>query len=123
MEQKPLENWKYVVKRYNKFALRVSVPKAVRELVGKGPITKSSGSGNPIQGKLRYYEVLFNLVKYGPSYNFEGYQSAMRGYEGLLTDEEIRAVNSFIASKWDDDILLTQSDINSRYEASKSQGN
>ena len=58
MEQKPLENWKYVVKRYNKFALRVSVPKAVRELVGKGPITKSSGSGDPIQGKLRYYEVL-----------------------------------------------------------------
>ncbi|MGB0784948.1 MAG: c-type cytochrome [Alphaproteobacteria bacterium] len=68
-------------------------------------------------------EILFNLVKYGPGYNLEGYQSAMRGYEGLLTDEEIRAVNSFIAASWPDDVLLTQSGANARYETSKTQGN
>lgn len=68
-------------------------------------------------------EILFNLVKFGPGYNLEGYQSAMRGYEGLLTDEEIRAVNSFIAASWPEEILLIQSEGNARYEASKTQEN
>ncbi len=58
MEQKPLENWKYVVRRDHKFGLRVPVPKDVKQLVGKGPITKTLGTGDPIEGKLRYYEVL-----------------------------------------------------------------
>ena len=64
-------------------------------------------------------EILFNLVKFGPGYNLDGYQSAMRGYQGILSDEEIRAVNSYIASKWPNEVLQTQSQANARYEASK----
>lgn len=47
-------------------------------------------------------EVLFGITKHGvvPPYAPPGYQSDMPGFEGKLTDEEIRAVLAYIASHW-----------------------
>lgn len=51
-------------------------------------------------------ELLFNLTKYGLAKvaNLENYQSNMPIYDGVLTDEEIIAVMSFIKSTWPQDI-------------------
>jgi len=46
-------------------------------------------------------EQLFMLVKYGPAaLAADDYQSAMTGYEGILTDEEIVAVLAYIKRQW-----------------------
>jgi mono/diheme cytochrome c family protein len=47
-------------------------------------------------------EVLFGITKHGvvPPYAPPGYQSDMPGFEGKLTDEEIRAILAYIASHW-----------------------
>lgn len=60
--------------------------------------------------------ILFNVVKFGPGYNVEGYRSKMRGYDGILSDAEIRAVNSYIAAQWPDNILKRQRAINADWE-------
>lgn len=45
--------------------------------------------------------VLFEITKYGPAAVVgEGYESNMPAFEGVLTDEEIRAVLEFIKSTW-----------------------
>ncbi len=49
--------------------------------------------------------VLFQLTKFGPAALVGGgYQSDMPGYEGQLTDDEIRAVLSYIKSRWPEEI-------------------
>lgn len=53
-------------------------------------------------------EVLFNLVKHGPGFYTPDYSGKMPAYEALLTDRDIRAVNSWIASTWPQEILLAQ---------------
>lgn len=51
-------------------------------------------------------ELLFKLTKYGlaKAANLENYESNMPIYDGVLTDEEIIAVLSFIKSTWPEDI-------------------
>ena len=53
-------------------------------------------------------EVLFNLVKYGPAMYVDNYTGKMPAYDGVLDDRDIRAVNSWIASTWPEEILLAQ---------------
>lgn len=50
--------------------------------------------------------LLFAITKYGvaEAANLTDYQSAMPAYEGVLSDEEIIAVLSFIKSTWPEDI-------------------
>jgi mono/diheme cytochrome c family protein len=50
-------------------------------------------------------EVLFNITKYGVQrYAGADYKSAMPRYEGVLTDEDIVAVLSYIKSTWPPDV-------------------
>jgi mono/diheme cytochrome c family protein len=49
--------------------------------------------------------MLFGITKHGiAAYAPKDYQSDMRAFEGILTDEEIWAVLAFIASSWPPDI-------------------
>lgn len=50
--------------------------------------------------------LLFEITKFGvaAAANHTDYQSAMPAYEGVLSDEEIIAVLSFIKSTWPEDI-------------------
>ena len=50
-------------------------------------------------------DLLFEIVKYGPAavIGDETYRSAMPAYEGVLDDEAIAAVLSYIASTWPED--------------------
>ncbi len=58
-------------------------------------------------------EVLFELTKYGPAKMIgDGYQSAMPGFEDVLTDEEIIASLSYIKSRWPEEIRLRHDQIN-----------
>lgn len=56
---------------------------------------------------------LFALTKYGPA-SFAGgdYRSAMPGYEGVLTDEEIAAVLAYIKRQWPPEILERHDQLN-----------
>ena len=53
-------------------------------------------------------EVLFMLVKFGPGYYTPGYSGKMPAYDGVLSDLDIKAVNSWIASMWPKEILIAQ---------------
>ena len=53
-------------------------------------------------------EVLFKLVKFGPGFYTPGYSGKMPAYDGVLSDLEIKAVNSWIASTWPKEILIAQ---------------
>lgn len=59
-------------------------------------------------------EVLFNLTKYGLGkyLNQPDFKSNMPAYEGVLTDEEIKAVLSFIKSKWTETARTHQDRLN-----------
>lgn len=60
-------------------------------------------------------EVLFSITKHGPAaYAPAGYRSDMPGFEGVLSDEEIRAVLAFIKSRWPEDIRLRQERMDTR---------
>lgn len=61
-------------------------------------------------------DVLFGITKFGliPPYSPEDYQSDMPALGGILSDEEIWAVLAYIKSRWSDDILKIQQDINAR---------
>ena len=49
--------------------------------------------------------VLFTITKHGPAaHHGEGYESDMPAFEGVLSDEDIVAVLSFIKSTWPADI-------------------
>ncbi len=45
---------------------------------------------------------LFTIVKKGVSALVPGYESDMRAFEGVLTDDKIQAVLAFISSTWPD---------------------
>jgi len=58
---------------------------------------------------------LFQLTKYGPAALVGGgYVSDMPGYEGVLTDEEILAVLSYIKSRWPDAVRDQHDGVNAR---------
>ncbi len=61
-------------------------------------------------------EVLFNLTKFGLAkyLNQPDYKSNMPAYEGVLTDDEIKAVLSFIKSSWSTTMREHQDHLNSQ---------
>lgn len=61
-------------------------------------------------------EVLFNLTKFGLAkyLNQPDYKSNMPAYENVLTDEEIKAVLSFIKSNWSKEMREHQDSLNSQ---------
>ena len=61
-------------------------------------------------------EVLFNLTKYGLAkyLNQPNFKSNMPAYENILSDDEIKAVLSFIKSQWSDAIRKRNDQLNSR---------
>lgn len=60
-------------------------------------------------------QVLFELTKYGMQrYAGAGYRSAMPAYRGVLSDEEIIAVMSYIKSRWPDSVRRQHDAINAR---------
>ncbi|MEQ8401581.1 MAG: cytochrome c [Silicimonas sp.] len=62
-------------------------------------------------------QVLFDITKLGVARaaNLQNHQSAMPAYEGVLTDDEIIAVLSFIKSTWPDDIRERHDELNRVY--------
>lgn len=64
--------------------------------------------------------VLFNLTKFGPAavIGNPAYQSDMPAYEGMLTDQEILAVLSFIKSRWPKAVQRQHDQINQRANSS-----
>lgn len=62
--------------------------------------------------------VLFDITKLGVARaaNLENYQSAMPAYEGILADDEIIAVLSFIKSTWPADIRQRHDELNRVYD-------
>lgn len=70
-------------------------------------------------------EVLFKITKLGVvrAANLENYKSAMPAYEGILSDEEIIAVLSFIKSKWPEEVQKRHDALNAQLatQANKKQ--
>lgn len=60
-------------------------------------------------------QVLIELTKYGPQ-RFAGadYKTAMPAYDGVLSDDDIIAVLSFIKSTWPDDIRRRHDQLNAQ---------
>lgn len=61
-------------------------------------------------------ELLFRITKLGlaQAANLKDHQSAMPAYEGILTDEEIIAVLSYIKSEWPEHIRTRHDEMNSQ---------
>lgn len=68
-------------------------------------------------------EVLFRITKYGvaKAANLKDYESAMPAYEGVLTDEEITAVLSWIQSQWPAEIRRQQQEVDASYRANQAR--
>lgn len=62
--------------------------------------------------------VLFNITKFGlvPPYAPEGYQSDMPGWKDTLSDDDIWAVLAFIKSRWPEENLRFQQEIDKNYK-------
>ena len=64
--------------------------------------------------------VLFRIIKEGPAAVVgDGYQSDMPGFGNILTDEDIRAVLSFIKSRWPERERAYQAEMSRREEVSR----
>lgn len=65
-------------------------------------------------------ELLFRITKYGMAQgaNLPDYKSAMPAYEGVLSDEDILAVLSWIKAQWPADIRERHDQINDAYARS-----
>ncbi|MEL7282837.1 MAG: cytochrome c, partial [Pseudomonadota bacterium] len=61
-------------------------------------------------------DTLFRLTKYGTGalIGDPGYESNMPIYDGVLTDDEIIAVLSYIKSTWPQDIRARHDDMENR---------
>lgn len=59
-------------------------------------------------------ELLFRITKLGVARgaNLKDYKSAMPAYEGILSDDQIIAVLSFIKSQWPEDIRKRHDEMN-----------
>lgn len=62
-------------------------------------------------------QALFDITKLGVAQaaNLDNYESAMPAYGGVLTDDEIIAVLSFIKSTWPDEIRQRHDELNRVY--------
>ncbi|MEM7693209.1 MAG: cytochrome c [Pseudomonadota bacterium] len=62
-------------------------------------------------------QMLFELTKYGPPKemgNGEPYYSNMPAYEGILSDQEILAVLSYIKSRWPETVRQRHDELNAQ---------
>lgn len=68
-------------------------------------------------------EQLFKLTKLGiaKAAGLKDYKTTMPAFEGVLSDEEIVAVLSFIKSRWPASVREKHDRINAQYEAAKTQ--
>lgn len=59
-------------------------------------------------------DLLFEITKYGPAIVIGGdsYQSSMPGYNGVLSDDEIVAVLSYIKHSWPEELRSWQEQVN-----------
>ncbi len=67
-------------------------------------------------------DVLFGITKYGLAEfsGLEGYASAMPIYKDVLSDEDIKAVLSFIKSRWPAEIQARHTEMNEKATQNKS---
>lgn len=63
-------------------------------------------------------QLLFDMTKFGiaEAANLPDYATRMPAYEGILEDEEIIAILSFIKSRWPAPVRQYQDDINRRFQ-------
>lgn len=63
-------------------------------------------------------QLLFDMTKYGiaEAANLPDYPTRMPAYDGILEDEEIIAILSFIKSRWPDPVRQYQDEINRRFQ-------
>ena len=63
-------------------------------------------------------QLLFNITKYGiaKAANLPDYPTRMPAFEGVLDDEEIIAIMSFIKSRWPERIRQRHDELNRRFE-------
>jgi mono/diheme cytochrome c family protein len=66
-------------------------------------------------------DVLFRITKHGVGKvaNIDNYRTAMPVYEGVLTDEEIVAVLSWIKAQWPPEVRERHAQINEQYLQSR----
>ena len=77
---------------------------------GRLPVPPQDASGHSWQHPDKD---LFAMTKYGIAAQVgDGYESDLPGYEGVLDDDDIVAVLSFIKASWSDEIRRRQDDIN-----------
>ena len=83
----------------------------MRDAAGRLPAPPHDASGHTWHHP---DEVLFRITKYGvaKAANLKDYDSAMPAYEGVLTDEEIVAVLSFIKANWPAGIRAKHDEVN-----------
>ena len=69
-------------------------------------------------------QVLFDITKHGVARtaNLKDYQSAMPAYDGVLTDEQIVAVLSWIKAQWPAGIRAKQEEVNAAALKNKAAG-
>lgn len=83
----------------------------IRDAAGRLPAPPHDASGHTWHHP---DEVLFRITKFGvaKAANLKDYDSAMPAYEGVLTDEEIVAVLSFIKANWPAGIRAKHDEVN-----------
>ena len=83
----------------------------IRDAAGRLPAPPHDASGHTWHHP---DEVLFRITKFGvaKAANLKDYDSAMPVYEGVLTDEEIVAVLSFIKANWPAGIRAKHDEVN-----------
>jgi mono/diheme cytochrome c family protein len=83
----------------------------IRDAAGRLPAPPHDASGHTWHHP---DEVLFRITKFGvaKAANLKDYDSAMPAYEGVLTDEEIVAVLSFIKANWPVGIRAKHDEVN-----------
>ncbi len=66
-------------------------------------------------------EILFAITKFGvaKAANIADYKSRMPAYEGILSDDEIVSVLSWIKAQWPAEIQRRHDELNARFEAQK----
>lgn len=83
----------------------------MRDAAGRLPAPPHDASGHTWHHP---DEVLFRITKFGvaKASNLKDYDSAMPAYEGVLTDDEIVAVLSFIKANWPAGIRAKHDEVN-----------
>lgn len=69
-------------------------------------------------------KLLFDITKLGVAVaaRLEGYQTRMPAFEGVLTDEEIVAVLSFIKAQWPERVRERYDEMNRRFQQRQEAG-